>query len=326
MVAKLNNIEEFMDWLEKGSGTQCKLPVRNWTYHIIRVYKNEHIDYLFVQEVYGKDDEITKNYKLEYAGFFCKTSGKLCAADYHLQDMIENSGCPVLPDWGVLAKEMCNSVREKVEELIDGDRNNLKISSISNDDLLKSLIYAKDRETENTAREAFLSDKPVGVYKCKQYTVDLDDENVILSYVVSTEAFVEQEARKYIENNQEQILYEFLLQDLIKEEYDAILNNPSNSAHTVKQIIHAVSSSGAKTVNVTIRRGDAEGTFKFGADLLARDCGSSGYNTWSLTKSERERFEELFGTHKSYFQPQEIVRITYGRRVLFESGLETAIQ
>ena len=278
MVAKLNNIEEFMDWLEKGSGTQCKLPVRNWTYHIIRVYKNEHIDYLFVQEVYGKDDEITKNYKLEYAGFFCKTSGKLCAADYHLQD------------------------------------------------LLKSLIYAKDRETENTAREAFLSDKPVGVYKCKQYTVDLDDENVILSYVVSTEAFVEQEARKYIENNQEQILYEFLLQDLIKEEYDAILNNPSNSAHTVKQIIHAVSSSGAKTVNVTIRRGDAEGTFKFGADLLARDCGSSGYNTWSLTKSERERFEELFGTHKSYFQPQEIVRITYGRRVLFESGLETAIQ
>lgn len=326
MVAKLNNIEEFMDWLEKGSDTQCKLPVRNWTYHIIRVYKNEHIDYLFLQEVYGNGDEITKDYKLEYAGFFCKTSGRLCAADYHLQDMVENSGCPVLPNWDVLIKEMCNSVREKVEELIDGDRNNLKICSISDEYLLSDLERAKNGEGKRIAREAFLVDKPVGEYKCKQFHVDLDDENVILSYVVSPEGFVENEALKYIEDNQEQILYEFLLQDLIKKEYDAILNDPSNSAHTVKKIIQAVSSSGAKTVNVTIRRGDAEGIFKFGADLLTRDCGSSGYNIWSLTKSERERFEELFGTHKSDFQPQEIVRITYGRRVLFEGGLETAIQ
>lgn len=326
MVAKLNSINEFMDWLKCGEGVQCELCGSYWTYHIVRVYKNEHIDYLFIQNVYKENSGITKEYKLEYAGFYCKVDKKLYDTHYYLQDLIEKGGHPIPSDWSMLAKKMCDQVKSRVEELIDGDRTKLKISSISDPYLLSNLERAKNGGGKCAAREAFLGNNPVGVYKCKQFTGDLNDENVILSYVVSPEAFVEQEALKYIEDNQEQILYEFLLQDIMKNEYDAILHDPSNSAHTVKQVIQAVSLSGAKNVNVTIRRGDAEGTFKFGADLLTRDCGSSGYNIWSLTKSERERFEKLFGSHKSDFHPQEIVRITYGRRVLFEDSLETAIQ
>lgn len=326
MVAKLNSINEFMDWLKCGEGMQCKLCGSYWTYHIIRVYKNEHIDYLFIQNVYRENGGITKENKLEYAGFYCKVDENLYDTHYYLQGMIKQGEHPIPSDWSMLTKKMCDRVKRKVEELIDGDRTKLKISRISDPYLLSNLERAKNGEGKRAAREAFLGNNPVGVYKCKQFTGDSNDENVILSYIVSPETFVEREALKYIEDNQEQILYEFLLRDIIKKEYDAILNDPSDSAHTVKQIIQAVSSSGAKTVNITIRRGDAEGTFKFGADLLTRDCESCGYNIWSLTKSERERFGELFGTHKSDFHPQEIVRITYGRRVLFEDSLETAIQ
>lgn len=326
MVAKLNSINEFMDWLKSSEGVQCELCGSHKTHHIVRMSKNEYIDYLFIQNIYRENGEITKEHKFEYAGFFCKVDEKLYDTHYYLQDLIKKGGHPIPSDWSMLAKKICDQVKSRVEELIDGDRTKLRISSIYDPYLLSNLERAKNVEGKRAAREAFLGNNPVGVYKCKQFTGDLNDENVLLSYVVSPETFVEQEALKYIEDNQEQILYEFLLQDIIKNEYDAILNDPSNSAHTVKQIIQAVSLSGAKNVNVTIRKGDAEETFKFGADLLTQDCGSSGYDIWSLTKSERERFEELFGTHKSDFHPQEIVRITYGRRVLFEDSLETAIQ
>ena len=73
----------------------------------------------------------------------------------------------------------------------------------------------------------------------------------------------------------------------------------------------------AKTVNVTILKDGIEFTFKTEASDFRHDCGSY-YNAWGLTAADRRRFEELFGRYAGCY-PQEIVRITYTRKVLYDA-------
>ena len=70
--------------------------------------------------------------------------------------------------------------------------------------------------------------------------------------------------------------------------------------------------------HVTISKNGTEFTFKTEAFSLRGDCGSH-YNSWSIVAADRRKFEELFGRSADY-TPEEILRITYARNVLYEAG------
>ena len=67
---------------------------------------------------------------------------------------------------------------------------------------------------------------------------------------------------------------QFLERDARAEEQTAITENPQNSVHIVRRIMAVMNASGAKTVNVTVRKGGKELTFKTETSDLRRDCTS----------------------------------------------------
>jgi len=72
-----------------------------------------------------------------------------------------------------------------------------------------------------------------------------------------------------------------------------------------------------KTFRVTVRRGDDELTFKTEADQFRHDSDYN-YSGWNIAAADRREFEKLFGYHSNY-KPKEIMRIEYGKTVLYEA-------
>ena len=131
-------------------------------------------------------------------------------------------------------------------------------------------------------------------------------------------AYAEREAERYWSENQEAMYLQFLEQDARDAEQAAIAENPQNPVHIVRQIMAVMNTSGAKTVNVTVRKDGKELTFKTETGDLRRDC-TGGYSHWHMIAADRRRFFECFGRNAEY-RPEEILRITYGRSVLYEAN------
>jgi hypothetical protein len=111
------------------------------------------------------------------------------------------------------------------------------------------------------------------------------------------------------------MLYEFLINDAMAAEYAAITGNPRHPAHRVKRIMQAMSSTAAKTVRVTICKDDVEFTFKAEAAEFRRNC-EHRYWTWHIQAADRREYERLFG--RGDYGPEDILRIEYGRAVIYE--------
>ena len=67
----------------------------------------------------------------------------------------------------------------------------------------------------------------------------------------------------------------------------------------------------------SIRKKDINLEFKAKADEFRRDC-QFGYSLWNIIASDRQRFDAVFGSNANYYTTQEIVRITYGKKVLYQ--------
>ena len=112
------------------------------------------------------------------------------------------------------------------------------------------------------------------------------------------------------------MLYDFLTNDALEAEHAAIVGNPRHPPHRVKRIMRAMSATAAKTVRVTICKDDVECTFKAEAADFRRDCDSH-YWAWHIQAADLREFERLFG-HGDY-GPEDILRIEYGRAVIYEA-------
>ncbi len=113
------------------------------------------------------------------------------------------------------------------------------------------------------------------------------------------------------------MLLKFLLNNLEKEEYETFVANPNNPIHIVKKIVTAVCNSPARTVNVLIRKDGTDFEFKTNADIFCHDCTFT-YNSMKIVASDRWLFEAAFDRDANY-APQEIVRITYGKKTLYQA-------
>ena len=96
------------------------------------------------------------------------------------------------------------------------------------------------------------------------------------------------------------------------------MDDRDNPVHIVKKIMAAMNTTSAKTVNVTICKDGEEFSFKAEAQELRRDC-KNYYGSWYMVAADRRRFEARYGRSADYY-PQEIIRITYARAVLYEAG------
>lgn len=307
----------FASWLASGDMGQCRFQEKGNTYILIRVEKSPDFEYLFCQRQYNQK-ELTRDNSFKYVGIYCRKDGLLYDAEYDLINMEEKPEELRNRSEEVLWRQLKAAVRKKVEAAIDNDRSNLTITEVKDSSLLSRLEYAFKYTAKETARKHFLDtvDFEPPAFKCR-YDPDRWTEDMLLSCILDPEGYADKEAAAYIAANQEDMLFDFLYNDAVLREYQAILADMENPVHIVKKIMEAMRTTSAKTVMVTVCKEGTKFTFKMEAAELRRDC-TSNYHAWNIVAADRREFEAMFGKHIDFY-PQEITRITYARNVLYEA-------
>lgn len=312
--------EQFFDWLASGDPSLCHLHTSGTSYLLLRLAKSPDFDYLFCERRY-RDNGLTRDSSFKYAGIYCKRDGLLYDAQYDLKSLDHELGTMADKSAGVLSEQLKAVVRQRVETAVGNDRCNLHISELTESRLLNSLDYARQHGAKDEARKRYLDtvEFEPPAYRCF-YDPDHWTEDSLLDYILDPEGYADKEAAAYLAGHQEDILYSFLHDDLVLVEYRAIWADPSNPVHYIKKISEAMRTTEAKTVNVTICKEGIEFTFKTEAHALRGDCGRH-YNSWNIVSADRREFEQLFGRSAEYY-PEEVVRITYSRAILYERQAE----
>lgn len=137
-----------------------------------------------------------------------------------------------------------------------------------------------------------------------------------MAWLQDPEGFIETEAEQYIKINQEKFLLQFLKDDALLAEYQALMQDTENPIHRMKAITEALKASGAKTVTVTVEKDGKELTFKTAANSLTGH--RNYYSTYDIPAQDRREFERLFGRSADYCA-EDIIRITYGKKTLYEA-------
>lgn len=309
--------DRFSAWLSSGSAGPCCFQGKVYNYTLIRVEKNACFEYLYCQEQYDNKNTI-RNGNFEYAGIYCRKDGLLYDAGDDLIRIAENPEVLKARTAATLLAQLGKAVREKVEKAIGNDRDNLQIKELTDGMLLRDLEYVHQYGAAQDARKYYLdaADSEHQEFSCKYIPAQWQEET-LLSYIADPEKYIWEQAEDYIARNQEKMLYDFLCRDAVLKEYRALLADTKNPVHLIKKISAVITATFAKTVNVTIRKNGIEFTFKTEASDLRRDCGAY-YSTWNIVAADRRKYEKLFGLGEHY-TPEEIVRITYGKAILYEA-------
>lgn len=314
--------ETFIKWLTTNDTNPYYFQKSNFRTTILRVKKNDDFDYLYDQTLYGSNSSDTTSFN--YAGIYCKKDNLIYDKSYCLKDIIGDSENVKDLNRTFLLKQLKETVRSKVEKVVENNQDNLQITNLSSRGLEKLNDYC-NYSAKRVAHDYFTKGIELKdiTYKC-EYKPNKWVQDTLLAYILNSDNYAQKETEAYILNHQESILYKLLCNNAIKKEYKSILNDVQNSAYTIKKIRTAVlQKPSAKTVNVTILKKGIEFTFKTEARHLQEDCVDH-YDTWFIVQADRCRFKKTFGLNADY-KPQEIICITYKKIILYESKEQSEV-
>jgi len=316
----MNN--KFANWLISNDNAPCFFEENGWTYILIRVEKDENFDYLFDQIMTYGEKDLARHQSFDYAGIYCKKDGLIYDAEYvliHLEHDPSELSALKARSAKALGEQLSSAVQKKVKAIIGNNRSNLQITELTDKNLLQRLEYGRKYDAMEVARRNYLATENP---ESKSFVIspiirDISLEgDSLLAYILDPEGYVRREAKKFITKNQQELLFEILKNEAIEKEYRAILASRKNPVHIIKKIMTAMKEAGdyVKTVKVTIRKDNTEFTFQTDADVLRADCAN---RTWAIVAGDRRKFEKIFGRNAEY-TPEEIVRITYKKKILYE--------
>lgn len=313
--------EHFENWLR---GNEAALTVYNEARCLtfMRLRKRAQLDCIYEQDA-GKEKETEIFDKFKFAGIYDRRNGRVYAAQGWVETFCKNVEGVIAQSRDGVISNIEARVREIVDAAIDNNRDNLKIQSVAEITEPRSLSALErhiERGAAELARRMFLAgDMPEDIRVCCDYAArDISDTD-FLDAIIDLEAYCQRTAAAYIENTQEDMFVDFLVNEATKAEMLALINDPAHEVHIIAAIKHALNRGGGIMVNVTTRINAQELTFKTTASDLSRDPWGT-YSTLSITAQDRRNFEKLYGRHESY-RPKDIVKITYGKAVLYEKNV-----
>ncbi len=165
---------------------------------------------------------------------------------------------------------------------------------VGNEDILRAATAnALKKNLQQSICEKVVSASPVSLcfYEPEDWT-----ENALLSYILNPDEYVEKEAQALI------------------REYEAISNSADDTGRVIKNIMSDIPNIWLKVVTVTVAKNDIIFTFNMEAEELRSDF-EQHYWIWNIIGPVCENFDEFFGDE--YYYPQEILRITCNKKVLY---------
>lgn len=308
--------DEFQRWLDLET-----VPLTVWQDEKVlvtlsRLEKTPSVDYLYRTSP-AQDNSISWDNSMLFCSVYDTEHRSLYLTKDSLSAITSGEFPPVSGVGPSVTGEISSRISRCVEEAIANDRDNLSAQEVTGSRAARDLRYYQEHGARDEALERFFSgNEPDGRFH-SGYTLDELPEASFIAYMRDPESFIQEEARRYIKINQEKFLLQFLENDALLTEYQALVQDTGSAIHRMKAITDAVKDSGAKTVTVTIQKDGAELTFKAAADSLTGH--RSYYSTYYLPAQDRREFERLFGRNADY-NAEEILRITYGKKTIYEAA------
>ena len=299
--------EKLIKWLESGDETILNL---DCTYHseaYLRHRYNDELDLILTMNA-TKDGHLNLKDEIKCEGIWSRKTKELYYEGYKLGSYLkeyikpENAHSRIFDDIG-------ESVKRKVEELVKPYEDNLKLQDISEEDVNSQIHYA----TTN-ARKQYLN----GIECENRYECDYSINNVqsmVIRYITDRDALICELGKQYLEEYKEEIKMQIIRAKLTDKELQKLNEGADLHLKTMREIICAVPQD-CKTVNVTTVIDGTELTFKTEAHQLRMDCGEH-YSTWNIQATYRALYEAAYGRYRDY-RPEDITKITYGKKVLYE--------
>lgn len=303
-----------MAWLKDGKDMLAVERTKVWAC-FIKIPQRDGIDLIFHQDGYAGPRKLpcidrgfkpTGLYKQDEQKLYCPNV-PACAVDDWEND-------PTTTERS-LREEFCQGVRERIEDVVNNGRVWLP-TELSDKKLIEEVADYREIYADEAAARLLVESSPVKSLQFEsQYNVtDMDDS--LLDYLQDREGFVDRTAMAYISLHREEILAELMKIDILREKYDAILADPDNPLHKMRQISDAVRSSGATTVRVTIEKDGAQATIRTSAKSLSGYHPT--YNDFDAPAADSKAFREAFGSWANY-TAADVRAITYGRKTIYEA-------
>ena len=301
------------EWLKNGSRTPF---IRDGLLFVI-VPKDDRFNFLYLQKRYRDEDVELEPENLKFVGVYDKVENIS-----YLTDSYTKYSNPLSPLDGisltVLRTKMIEEIKNKILEMIESQSSQFNIQSSDVQEKLKnSHWYIKEK-----AQRAFLYAEFPDLKNWIEY-----DENDsrwtskdLLSYIKDNEATCTEKAKVWVSEHYEHICFRLGELQEIKKVYDNLEATPSK-LHTIRNIIQVMSSfPDAKTVTVHLLKNGTEFTGKINADCFRRNPNFT-YGNFGFSAPDRRRYIELFGQYDD-FDPDEIEKITYGKKVIYQKKKE----
>ena len=308
--------DDFQRWLACGYGPLTVSNGDKSAATLVSLEKDPSVNYLY-QTVVGKDNSISWSNSLMFCGVYNTENQALYLTEDSAR-LLTGGQYPLAAKTSPsVVKEIRGRINQRVEGIIANDRNNLPVQEVTGDIARRNLEYYQQYGAkEDAVRMFFNGEAPDGQFH-SGYALDRLPEATFLAYIRDPESFIQAEAEKYIKNNQEKFLLQFLENDALLTEYQALTQDTGSPIHRMKAITEAIKASGAKTVTVTVQKEGQELTFKTAASSLTghRDY----YSTYDIQASDRREFEKTFGRYADY-RAEDVARITYGRNTIYEAA------
>lgn len=310
-------MSEIMEWLKGHDAYLFCMGDQDYI-HLIRVPYTDTIEYIYSQNNFSVSKLERGNF--EYAGIFNRGDGLVYDANYDLHRLLASQEYDRGRDHDSIYKAFEDQVNARIKAIIAGDRTNLHVTEadITDKYLKRKLDDAKTCHQRDRVRSLVLGGvKADSIHFSPWFCVNEThfDSDLIINILEECETLVEKTAEKWIDKNRAEILIRFISDDLLKADLAAVYADPEHPLFLIKKIMDAVAGD-YKTVNVTTVIDGKELTFKTDACVLQHDPNDA-YYTYRMAAPDRRKFENLYGRNRDYY-PQEIIKITYGKRVLYQ--------
>ena len=306
--------EEFMTWLKDGKDMLAVKRTKVWAC-FMKIPHREGIDLIFHQDGYtGLRELPCINCGFKPTGLYMKNEQKLYCPNIPACAVSDWQNDPTTTERS-LREEFCQGVRERIEDKVNNGRKGLP-KELSDKKLIEEVACYREIYAGEAAARLLVESGPVkNLHFRSNYTItDMDDG--LLDYLQDRKGFVDHTATAYISLHKEEILADLMKIDILREKYDAILADPDNSLHKMRQISDAVRASGSATVRVTIEKDGALATIRTSAKSLSGYHPT--YNDFDAPAADRKIYREAFGSLAS-FTAKDVRAITHGRKTIYEA-------
>lgn len=269
-------------------------------------------DFLYLLEGYYENDPHKTGDNAAYAGVYSHVRREYFDIPYALRDRADES-----KSIEELLSEFSHAVSARIAEMVhDAPVPVTEEAEEIRDEREYYQKYTLPRE----ARECFFGDAKRLHYQ-PHYHVSDPSTAEIASILNHFEDALNARAKAFIRKKAREINERLSQIGLLREEVARMEVTPGEH-HARRTIMRSVAGQNMKTVNLEIQKGDESAILKIETSAL-RCMDNSYYSPWRMDAPSRYKLVERFGRNTDVY-PDDVVKITYGRKVLYERNAEVS--